>query len=473
MEKVIPTFYAEYGRYISRFRMIPSSIDCLIPVERRVLVIMNRFGPTHPVKSFKIDGCVTGELHPHGSAYGTITQLVRNGFASSDEGSWGGIGWIDAPAAASRYTETRILPWVSKFAFEFIKYVPWEMLELDSEPLYLPSILPLGLIGNGVFTSISFYRTMIPKYSKEDLAKRLEWLIVNGKPQPPKNWNGRMTEDKYGPCIKPNKTDCELVENEKNAYYKLLMKGEGEIEYLPHVYVKTIEVDGDKKKQKVQVVSVEGRAPNTNFDAIRRAEEKNLLPLACSPIDQSKKMDVKVYFELKRGTNAEEFAEKLSEKYLNKVTHFKCYMCDLNGVVSLTPIDDLLLNCYSKWKMAYVAKLKADVLKVNEKILEYHICSFIRDRIKENTNNLEEILKKWKKKTTIDLYNVDDNNKIFTEKYEVTVEDISNIYNGTSVKRLVEYRATLEESESRIKSLQNELDNLDEICLGRVKEIHA
>ena len=66
-------------------------------------------------------------------------------------------------------TETRILPWVSKFAFEFIKYVPWEMLELDSEPLYLPSILPLGLIGNGVFTSISFYRTMIPKYSKEDL----------------------------------------------------------------------------------------------------------------------------------------------------------------------------------------------------------------------------------------------------------------------------------------------------------------
>lgn len=102
MEKVIPTFYAEYGRYISRFRMIPSDIDCLIPVERRVLVIMNRFGSSHPVKSFKIDGCVTGELHPHGSAYGTITQLVRNGFASADEGSWGGIGLVDAPPAASR-----------------------------------------------------------------------------------------------------------------------------------------------------------------------------------------------------------------------------------------------------------------------------------------------------------------------------------------------------------------------------------
>jgi hypothetical protein len=148
-------------------------------------------------------------------------------------------------------------------------------------------------------------------------------------------------------------------------------------------------------------------------------------------------------------------------------------MCDLDGVVSLTPIDDLLLNCYSKWKTAYVAKLKADVLKVNEKILEYYVCSFIRDRIKENTNNLEEILKKWKKKTTIDMYNVDEENKIYTEKYEVTLEDISNIYNGTSVKRLVEYKATLEESENRIKSLQNELDNLDDICLGRIREIYA
>ena len=71
------------------------------------------------------------------------------------------------------------------------------------------------------------------------------------------------------------------------------------------------------------------------------------------------------------------------------------------------------------------------------------------------------------------MYNVDDKNKIYTEKYEVTLEDISNIYNGTSVKRLVEYKSTLEESENRIKSLQNELDNLDDICLGRIREIYA
>ena len=472
MEKVIPTFYAEYGRYISRFRMIPSDIDCLIPVERRVLVIMDRFGSNHPVKSFKIDGCVTGELHPHGSAYGTITQLVRNGFASADEGSWGGIGLIDAPAAASRYTETRILPWVSKFAFEFIKFVPWEMLELDSEPLYLPSVLPLGLIGDGINSGIAFHKTVIPKYSKEDLAKRLEWLLINGKPNPPKKWDSNLSEDKYGPCIRPCKKDCELKEDEKNAFYKLLITGEGNIEYQPHVLLKNINTN-KKNKSSIQVVSIEGRAPNSNFDSLRKAYEKNQLPLSSSPIDQSKKMDVKVYLELKRGTNSKEFIKNLSDKFLNKVTHFKCYMSDLRGTVHQTPIDDLLLNCYSHWKKAYLNKLKNDVLKLNDKIIEYYICSFIRDQIKNKVNNLDEILKSWKKDTSINIFNVDDENKIQKIKYVIKEENIINIYNNTSVKRLVEYKSTLNESLNKIKNLQNELDNLDEICINRVREIYA
>lgn len=154
MEKIIPTFYAEYGRYISRFRMIPLNIDCLLPVERRILLIMQRIANRIPVKSLKIDGTVVGELHPHGSSYSTIVNLVRNGLADKNFSSWGGIGLKDCPAPASRYTETKIEPWVSKFAFEYIDYVPWEVLELEKEPLYLPSLLPLGLIGDGVINGI-------------------------------------------------------------------------------------------------------------------------------------------------------------------------------------------------------------------------------------------------------------------------------------------------------------------------------
>ncbi len=347
------------------------------------------------------------------------------------------------------------------------------MLELDSEPLYLPSVLPLGLIGDGVDSGIAFHRTIIPKYSKEDLAKRLEWLLINGKPITPRNWNANFSEEKFGPCIKPCKKDCDLVETEKNSFYKILLKGEGNIEYRPHVLIKNIDTNSGKKKQSIQVVSIEGRAPNSNFDSLRKAYEKNQLPLSSSPIDQSKKMDVKVYLELKRGTDPEEFISNLSEKFLNKTTHFKCYMSDLHGSVHQTPIDDLLLNCYNHWKQAYLEKLKNDVLKINDKVIEYYICSFIRDQIKNKVNNLEEILKAWKKNTSVDIYRVNEENKIITEKYIIKEEDIIDIYNNTSVKRLVEYKATLDESNERIKNLQDELTNFDTICLNRVKEIYA
>lgn len=250
------------------------------------------------------------------------------------------------------------------------------------------------------------------------------------------------------------------------------MKGEGNIEYRPHVLIKNINTD-KKKKSSIQVVSIEGRAPNSNFDSLRKAYEKNQLPLSSSPIDQSKKMDVKVYLELKRGTNPEEFIQNISEKLLNKVTHFKCYMSDLHGAVHQTPIDDLLLNCYNHWKQAYLEKLKNDVIKINDKIIEYYICSFIRDQIKNKVNNLEEILKAWKKDTSVDIFQVNEENKINKIKYIIKEEDIVDIYNNTSVKRLVEYKATLDESLDKIKSIQNELTNFDSICLNRVREIYA
>ena len=453
--------------------MIPSDIDCLIPVERRLLLVLNRFGSSKPIKSFKIDGAVIGELHPHGSAYSTLVNLVRNGFASDDDSSWGGQGLNDTNASASRYTETRIRPWVSKFAFEFIKHVPWELLELDYEPLYLPSIIPLGLIGDGVITGIAYHRALIPKYTKEDLAKRLKWLVENGLPQKPKNFNGKMDESKYGPLIIPNKPNCTVTENEKNAFYKLLMLGEGDVLYSPKVETRVSEVDRGKKKQKVQFVSVEGRAPNATFEPLINAYGKNALPLASAPIDQSnKEVGIRVFLELKRGTDPEEFKKTLSSKYLDKVLHFKCYTCDLHGVVHQTGIDELLINCFSRWKEAYNTKLRGDVESLNTRFLEYEICSFIRDKInKDNINNLDDILKLWGKGKRIEFVHVDNENKIQTHPYEITEDDIKKIYSETPIRKLVEYKTNYDDLTEKVKKLQDELNNIDKRSIERIEEI--
>ena len=456
--------------------MIPSDIDCLIPVERRVLVILNRFGSSKPIKSFKIDGCVTGELHPHGSAYGTLVGLVRGGFASRSDSSWGGYGLNDSPPPASRYSETRIEPWVSRFAFEFVNHVPWEMLELDSEPLYLPSILPLGLIGDGVISGISFHRTLIPKYRKEDLALRLKFLLEEcggSLPSKPKSFEGNLNPKKYGPPIQPNKSNCEVVEREPNAFYRLLLLGEGAVGYNPKTSVREESVFRNNKKQKVEYLSVEGRAPNATFDPLLKAYEKGLIPIANAPVDQSKDLDIRIYLEPKRSVSSEELLEKIADKYLNKTLHFRCYTCNLQGVVRQTSVDQLLLNAYNHWKEAYRRKLFGDVQKTNDSVVEYAVCTFIRGCLDANINRVEDILGRLKPSDReVEVFEVDSNsNQIQKVPYQLTDKDFENIYRETPIRRLVEYKKTLDSSYERIDALQKEINEIDINSMRRIDDI--
>lgn len=114
MDKVIPCFYSDYGRYITRFRAFSFEIDCLKFVERRLLMSLYDVAKGRkPVKSARVIGHCVGQYHPHGdqSAYKTLAQLVNRGFADG-EGNWGSRGLVeDDPPAAMRYCvvgDTRI-----------------------------------------------------------------------------------------------------------------------------------------------------------------------------------------------------------------------------------------------------------------------------------------------------------------------------------------------------------------------------
>ncbi|MDX1699651.1 MAG: DNA gyrase subunit A, partial [Melioribacteraceae bacterium] len=93
MRKIIPVFYSEYGRYISRFRAIPLYVDALKPVERRLLLSLHEVAKNKLVKSAKVIGHVIGSYHPHGdqSAYGTLVDMVRRGLVLG-EGNFGTEG---------------------------------------------------------------------------------------------------------------------------------------------------------------------------------------------------------------------------------------------------------------------------------------------------------------------------------------------------------------------------------------------
>ena len=399
------------------------------------------------------------------AAYGSLVNLVRDGFADSTKSTWGGPGLIDAPAPASRYTETSILPWVDKMGFEYVDYVPWESLELDKEPLYLPSIVPIGLIGSGIHVGLAYHKTVIPKYKKQDLVKRLLWLLRVGKKyKVPDNFDQDLSESEYGPFIAPYKDDCSVVEEEKNAFIKILMTGEGRISYNPKVML-----NEDGKNIKLEIL---GRAPLATFQALLNDYSKNLLPFTDKPIDQSKK-SIHIIASLKRNINVDDFIGDFREKYLNKSINFKCYFCNLDGVVKQYSIDNILINCFNKWRTASINKLINDVQIINSKIVNNRICTEIRNVIHTHPTikSIDELISLFNFDIiqTINQYDLDSNSWIVSG-IKLTDNDVKNVCTTVNIQKLIEYKSIEEKLLEEFNKIKNNIDNYDNYIIHVLKE---
>lgn len=628
MDNIIPVFYSEYGRYISRSRMIPSNIDGLIPVNRRLLLVMHKIAKK-TTKSARIVGETIGTLHAHGdclrgstliplldgslvpiselcgkepqwvltydkekqdyiptkahswrvgqitkelykihlsnggiiectanhpfllntqkwsradelncgdvlfgglilrkflnnldilkhiladcgvyiikiekiildkpeefydftvdnyhnmiiattddpnninfviahnsSAYGSLVNLVYDGYADSSKSTWGGPGLVDVPAPASRYTETSILPWVEKLAFEFIDFVPWELLELSEEPLYLPSPIPIGLVGDGIISGISYHKTVIPRYDKKDLVKRLLWLIQNGKPQKPVDISEELDPKIYGPCIKPKKEDCDVDEFSKNDFYRLLIFGEGKVIYKPKANIIT-----EKKQTFLEIL---GKAPLSTFQPMLNAYSKNLLPFTEKPIDQSKKTNIRILAPLKKNIS-NTFLNEFKENYLNKPISFKCYFCDLDGKVNQYGVDDILLNSFNHWYQALLKKLLNDIHNINYKLFLNTISFMIKNILHNNKKimSVDDIIKNFDFNQKIKQYDYQNKKWIILNK-EITETDVRETCKNVSIQKLIEYHSIEENLKEQFQLIKNNIDNINNYILIKIKDV--
>ncbi|MGD1849507.1 MAG: DNA gyrase subunit A, partial [Cyanophyceae cyanobacterium] len=109
--------YLEYAMSTIVGRALPDVRDGLKPVHRRSLYAMHELGltPDRPYrKCARVVGDVLGKYHPHGdkAVYDALVRMVQD-FASrypllQGHGNFGSID--NDPAAAMRYTETRLAP---------------------------------------------------------------------------------------------------------------------------------------------------------------------------------------------------------------------------------------------------------------------------------------------------------------------------------------------------------------------------
>ena len=139
-------YYLEYASYVILDRAVPSVLDGLKPVQRRILATMFKIndGRFHKVASIVGE---TMKLHPHGDAAITdaLVQVAQRDLLIEMQGNFGDPVTGDR-AAASRYIEARL----SKFALEVL-FNPKTTEYQDSydgrnkEPIVLPAKFPLAL----------------------------------------------------------------------------------------------------------------------------------------------------------------------------------------------------------------------------------------------------------------------------------------------------------------------------------------
>ncbi|PSB05855.1 DNA topoisomerase IV, partial [filamentous cyanobacterium Phorm 46] len=181
--------YLEYAMSVIVGRALPDVRDGLKPVHRRILYAMHELGltPDRPYrKCARVVGDVLGKYHPHGdqSVYDALVRMVQE-FSSrypllAGHGNFGSVD--NDPAAAMRYTETRLAPIAHEAMLTQVGDATVDFADnFDSsqqEPTALPAQLPFLLL-NGCTGIAVGMATNIPPHNLGEVVDGLIALIEN------------------------------------------------------------------------------------------------------------------------------------------------------------------------------------------------------------------------------------------------------------------------------------------------------
>ncbi len=178
--------FINYSMSVIVSRALPDVRDGLKPVHRRVLYSMFTTGlvPGRPYKkSATVVGDVLGKYHPHGdqSVYDALVRMVQDFSLRypliDGQGNFGSVE--GDPAAAYRYTESRLTPMSMELLADIdkntVNFVPNFDDHLE-EPSVLPSGIP-NLVVNGSSGIAVGMATNIPPHNLREVVSALVKMI--------------------------------------------------------------------------------------------------------------------------------------------------------------------------------------------------------------------------------------------------------------------------------------------------------
>ena len=173
-----------YGSYVITSRAIPDVRDGLKPVQRRIIVAMDDLGLRSDrkySKSAKTVGTVIGNYHPHGdtAVYDAMVRMAQPWQSNlpliDGQGNWGNLN-NEAPAAAQRYTESRLAAPASDFLSdlrpEVVDY-EWNFDETGQMPSVLPVTFPNLLVNGSMGVAWAMACSIPPHNTAEVLSAAL------------------------------------------------------------------------------------------------------------------------------------------------------------------------------------------------------------------------------------------------------------------------------------------------------------
>jgi len=188
IEEEMRRSYLDYSMSVIIGRALPSALDGLKPVHRRVLYTLSEMGLEYNkkyAKCAKVVGQAMGVYHPHGDSaiYDTLVRMAQPftlRYTLVD--GQGNFGSVDGdPPAAMRYTECRM----SRIAGELLSDIEMETVDFTPnydestfEPTVLPTRIP-NLIVNGSSGIAVGMATNIPPHNLTEVVNACIELVQN------------------------------------------------------------------------------------------------------------------------------------------------------------------------------------------------------------------------------------------------------------------------------------------------------
>lgn len=423
--------YRQYGIYINWSRAVPGW-DGLKLVQRRILYSTHMVASAKFVKStYVVSKAML--LHPHGDAsiFQTLVGLVQNDFVLG-QGNWGtNYGIEKLEASASRYVECKENSNIP-IKWDNLKFSDWKTIELENEPLYIPTTIPLALISREPEIGIGMaLKYSCPLFNKNEIVKYSKELIMNMK----------MPEDIIYPELESHK-----IVSDVESVIGLLNTGKGKIVYKGKYAI-------NKKDMTIILHTIPF---NKKIDSLLKKLNDYIKSGHVEIIDMStNKTKIEIQLVNQRRLKFDKLID-IVDKYMEVNVTYNIVVYDYQkDELNEVSINNWILKNYQLFKESMLKQLQSSYKKWQDKLSEISLLILIQKVLPKYMNN------DIKYDTII---------KNVSKDIKATHDQVKDIFSKYTLEKILKAKVDKRDIINKIKEINNHIENIDEYCLTFYEE---